>query len=110
MTDFSNGFTKYQVVYLTQQPKFEVIGHDSQVVNVALGPNEKVFCEPGTFMHGSGAIKSEVECQPICGCQAMLGGEAPIKIIYENQAEDNGYVGLTPNFPAKVSQAVLLKT
>ena len=103
MGDFGNGFTSYKVVYLTSQPKFEVIGDDSQVVNVSLGPHEKVFAEPGTFMHGSGQLKGDVECQPMCGCKAMLGGEAPLKIVYENDSEANGYIGLTPNFPAKVS-------
>lgn len=102
MGDFGNGFTSYKVVYLTSQPKFEVIGDDSQVVNVSLGPHEKVFAEPGTFMHGSGQLKGDVECQPMCGCKAMLGGEAPLKIVYENDSEANGYIGLTPNFPAKV--------
>jgi hypothetical protein len=32
----------------------------------------------------------------------MLGGESCVKVTLENEGSDEGYAGITPNFPAKI--------
>jgi len=47
----------------------------------------------------------ETEAQCTCcaeGCSRILGGESCVKIILKNESTQEGYVGLTPNFPAKI--------
>eukprot|EP00948_MAST-09A_sp_MAST-9A-sp1_P001353 g1353.t1 len=56
--------------------------------------------EPGSMLFMSGEVTPQCECQPCCGCLQMCSGESPVKIKYT--AKEDGFVALTPNFPAKV--------
>ena len=47
------------------EPKYTVIGADSQVVQVQVAPGESIKCEPGTMMHMDPRFGSEVEMQPM---------------------------------------------
>jgi uncharacterized protein (AIM24 family) len=53
----------------------------------------------GAFMFSSVGIKTEQECG---NCSRTLVGESCCKTIFENTTSSEGYVGLTPNFPAKI--------
>jgi len=56
-------------------------------------------------MFGSSDIKTEVEltlCRGGEGCQRICGGESCVKVLLTNDGSQPGYVGMTPNFPAKV--------
>lgn len=97
-----NGLTTYSIE-VQEVPRYEVIGADSQVVNVAVQPGETVTCEPGTMMHMHPDIKGDVACADnVCGCKAVIGGEKRVKLKYTNSGGEVAFIGLTPNFPAKV--------
>ena len=100
------GFNMITVAY-PAEPKYTVIGADSQVVQVQVQPGEAVKCEPGTMMHMDPRFKSDVELQPMCGCKSACAGESCVKVTYTNSGDTPGYLGLTPNFPAKVVPLIL---
>ena len=85
-----------------------IAGHDMQVLTTILPPGEQVVTEIGTFLFGSPDIKTDVELT-LCsrrGCgdgwNRIFGGESCVKVLLVNESSSNGYVGLTPNYVAKV--------
>lgn len=82
-----------------------ISGHDMQVLTTTVPRGETVTTEVGTFFFGSGDIKTDVEftcCRGGEGCQRICGGESCVKLLLTNEGSQEGYVGLTPNFPAKI--------
>lgn len=85
---------------------WSIAGHDYQVLAMTLPPGEQVVTEVGTFVFGSPGIKTNVELT-LCarggteGCKRILGGESCVKVLLVNEGSD-GFVGITPNFPAKI--------
>jgi len=41
-------------------------------------------------------------CQGATGCQRMCGGESCVKVNMTNEGGSDAFIGLTPNFPAKI--------
>ena len=88
--------------------KWTIAGHDMQILTTTVPPGETVVTEVGSFMFGSPDIKTSVELT-LCargGCgegwQRICGGESCAKVLLLNESNAEGFVGLTPNFPAKV--------
>ncbi|GMI16164.1 hypothetical protein TrLO_g5329 [Triparma laevis f. longispina] len=95
----ASGWNKFEVQY-PDEPKYSITGADSQVVTVSLAGSEQVYSEPGTMMYMSTYVKSDTECG---GClNRCCSGESCCTMIMTNTQEELGFVGLTPNFPAKV--------
>lgn len=82
--------------------KSQVTGADSQVLTLLLDPNEAVQTEPGAMMHMSDGVKPSLGCAPNCCDRCCFLGESCWLASYTNETQNPGYVGLTPNFPAKV--------
>ena len=87
---------------------WQISGHDMQVLTLTVPPSDTILAEVGSFMFGSSDIKTDVELT-LCskkGCgegwQRICGGESCAKVMLRNESATEGYVGLTPNFPAKV--------
>ena len=70
-----------------------------------LEPSEVLNTEPGSMMFMSPAVETNVECGCFDGCVRMCAGEPCVKVQLENGGGDSAYVGLTPNFPAKVRRS-----
>jgi uncharacterized protein (AIM24 family) len=85
-----------------------ISGHDMQVLTSSLPPGEEFITETGSFMFGSAGIKTAVELtcctRSSCyeGIERILGGESCVKVILRNEGAEEGFVGITPNFPAKI--------
>jgi uncharacterized protein (AIM24 family) len=86
-----------------------VSGHDMQVLTMTVPPGTTITTEVGSFMYMHPSMETEVEltlCSPTrCGSSwmRMCGGESCTKVLLINRSGQQGYVGLTPNFPAKVN-------
>lgn len=76
-----------------------VKGPDCQILAVSLQPGEEHESEAGAMMFMSPGIKTSVECGR---CTRLCVGESCLKTVYKNETSKPGYIGLTPNFPAKV--------
>jgi len=98
---FNTGFIPY-VPPVVEEPRWQITGDDSQVVTCMLEPSEAIQTEPGSMMFMSPSIKTDVECDPCAGCIRKLAGEDFVKVALTNEGGDAAYVGLTPNYPAKV--------
>lgn len=79
--------------------KYSVSGAECQVLSIALKPGEHVQSEPGAMMMMSPSIKTDVNCG---ACTRVCTGESCCVTTYENKGSEDGFVSLTPNFPAKV--------
>jgi len=79
--------------------KYSVTGADCQVLSVALKPGESVQSEPGAMMMMSPQVKTSAGCG---ACTRLLTGETCCIVSYTNEGNADGFVSLTPNFPAKV--------
>ncbi|GAX19566.1 hypothetical protein FisN_19Hh144 [Fistulifera solaris] len=87
---------------------WSIAGHDYQVLAMTLPPGEQVVTEIGTFVFGSPELQTKVDLT-LCarasvweGCQRILGGESCVKVLLVNGGATEGFVGITPNFPAKI--------
>ena len=107
MTD-KVGFNQIQILF-PEEPKYNVEGSDSQVVNIKLEPGETVRSEQGVMMHMHPDIKMDISMNPCCGCYAQMSGESCCKNTYTNNNAAPQYIGFTPNFPAKVVPMPLAK-
>eukprot|EP00934_Nitzschia_sp_Nitz4_P000138 Nitzschia sp. Nitz4//scaffold206_size41850//16184//17281//NITZ4_007420-RA/size41850-processed-gene-0.42-mRNA-1//1//CDS//3329541559//138//frame0 len=86
---------------------WNIVGHDMQVLTMEVPPQEQVVTEPGSFMYMSPGMETKTEwvCDKVgCadGCGRCCGGEAPCKVFLVNPVATAGYVGITPNYPAKI--------
>jgi hypothetical protein len=94
--------------HLTGGHEWMISGHDMQVLTSSLPPGEEFITETGSFMFGSAGIKTAVELtcctRSSCyeGIERILGGESCVKVILRNEGAEEGFVGITPNFPAKI--------
>jgi hypothetical protein len=96
------------VAHATGGQEWKIVGHDMQVLTMTVPPNSNVLTEVGSFMFMSPGMETKVEltlCTP-GGCSEgmnrIFGGESCTKVVLVNDTPETGYVGLTPNFPAKV--------
>jgi hypothetical protein len=108
------GFLWYTPPMATEQDHstgghaWNIVGHDMQVLTMTVPAGEEVVTEVGSFMYMSAFMETKVELT-LCGgggCaegyNRIFGGESCVKVFLKNDTGEGGYVGLTPNFPAKV--------
>jgi hypothetical protein len=88
-----------------------ISGHDMQILTMTVPSNSTVITEVGSFMYMHPRMTTDVELT-LCmknggGCtegwNRICGGESCAKVLLKNSTNQQGYVGLTPNFPAKAS-------
>jgi hypothetical protein len=87
-----------------------ITGHDMQVLSMTVPPGETITTEVGSFMYMHAGMETKVELT-LCssggcseGCNRICGGESCVKVLLLSGTAEEGYVGLTPNFPAKVRE------
>merc|ERR1712216_355902 len=90
--------------------EFMIEGANSQVLTVMVPPNQQLVSEPGMYMFMSNGIKVGAECAPgwFKRCCCMM--ESCFQTVFDNEGPDKQFVGLTPNFPAKVVAMDLKQT
>ncbi len=98
---FNTGFVPFQPPVL-DEPRWQISGDDCQVVTVMLEPSEVLKTEPGSMMFMSPSVETDVDCGCVGGCVRKCAGEDFVKVELTNGGGDAAYVGLTPNYPAKV--------
>jgi len=110
----NTGFTWYkpaktlQKGHRTGAHTWTISGHDMQILTSTVPAGEEIVTEVGSmvFMHPNMETNVELTlCSSLgCseGCRRICGGESCVKVILKNPSNQEGYVGLTPNYPAKV--------
>lgn len=83
-----------------------ITGHDMQVLTSTVPAGQEVITEVGSFVFMHPEMTTDVELT-LCskggnGCARILSGESCVKVFLRNPTDSEGYVGLTPNYPAKI--------
>jgi hypothetical protein len=98
-----------EVSHSTGGHQWTIAGHDMQILTMTVPSGETITTEVGSFMYMHPKMDSKVELT-LCttagfgeGCNRICGGENCVKVLLVNESGEQGYVGLTPNFPAKVN-------
>jgi hypothetical protein len=88
--------------------EWTISGNDMQILTSTVPAGETVVTEIGSFMYMSPFMETKVELT-LCsraGCGEgwgrIFGGESCVKVLLINDSSEQGYVGITPGFPAKV--------
>lgn len=106
---------------------WQISGHDMQILTTTVPAGGTIVTEIGSFLFGSPGIQTSVEltcctsttaghheggdggnssgsycCCTWQGWDRVCGGESCVKVLLTNEGRHEGYVGLTPNFPAKI--------
>jgi uncharacterized protein (AIM24 family) len=79
-----------------------IVGDDAQVLTLALGNGKNVQTQPGAMIHMSEGVKATTGFAPNCCVRCCCLGLNCCETTYTNEGGGDGYIGLTPNFPAKV--------
>ena len=98
-----SGFMWY-VPPLQSSDNWVITGHDMQVLTTVVPAGGEVVTEVGSFMYMSPFMETEVDLT-LCskeGCNRICGGESCVKVFLRNNTGQQGYAGITPNYPAKV--------
>merc|ERR1712072_1629708 len=104
------GMTNY-VMPVIPQEAFTIYGDDMQILHVPLQPGQVMRCEEGTSNYGNHDLKMKVGMinnyqgtgAAIGGAlMGGLGGESLFCCHYTNESQQPGYIGITPNIPAKM--------
>jgi uncharacterized protein (AIM24 family) len=98
----------FEKTHTTSNHNWTITGHDMQILSATVPPGEQVVTEVGSFVFMHPSMTTEVELT-LCtkgGCSEgwsrICGGESCVKVLLKNDSGSEGYVGLTPNYPAKV--------
>jgi len=81
---------------------FEVEGANYQVLKVKVPDQNKLHTVPGTMFYMSHDLPVGAECAPKCCVRCCCLQESCFQVVFDNTTGADKYVGLTPNFPAKV--------
>ena len=82
-----------------QDPKWQIIGNDAGVVRIKTNPGEHVDCESGAMVFMSDGTKLRAK---FAGCCQAASGEDLFKARLVNEAEGEGYVGISNPLPGVV--------
>jgi uncharacterized protein (AIM24 family) len=117
-----------QRINSTAGQKFQISGADCQVLTVAMGGGEKLLSQPGKFIRNEMFLIDHVlliirlwstpfflrvgalmfmspkikMSQEMGNCSRLCVGETCCKTVFHNDTREEGFVALTPSFPAKV--------
>lgn len=84
-------------------PVWEIIGTDAQIIQFPVAPGQTITCDSGAMCFTSDNIKMDAK---LLGVMKMFGRAAGggnfFSIEYKNEGSENGYVGMSPNFPGVV--------
>lgn len=97
--------TSFEDSHQMDGSKWTISGHDMQVLSASVPAGNTISTEVGTLLFAHPSMKTEVDLtlfQGAAGCQRICGGESCVKVNMTNEGTSDAYVGLTPNFPAKV--------
>lgn len=92
-----HGFEEFKAI---STDDYKVVGEDMQVLNIKMSAGETRMTEPGTFFMSTEDVELTTSCDDCCA--KWCTGENPITTRLENTGSEEGYIGLTANYPAQI--------
>ncbi|XP_074590213.1 uncharacterized protein LOC141846122 [Curcuma longa] len=102
---FATPFQPY--VYQSQESAvtaFQILGGESQIVQIMLRSQEKLIAKPGTICYMSGSIQMENNYIPEneAGLWHWFFGKSVTSIVLSNPGPEDGFVGIAAPSPARI--------
>jgi uncharacterized protein (AIM24 family) len=102
---FSTPFQPY--VYQSQQDTitpFQILGGESQVVQIMLKSEEKVIAKPASMCYMSGSIEMENTYTPEqeVGVLQWILGKSVSSVVLRNTGQNDGFVGIAAPYLARI--------
>eukprot|EP00341_Mesodinium_pulex_P005270 CAMPEP_0116891400 /NCGR_PEP_ID=MMETSP0467-20121206/1825_1 /TAXON_ID=283647 /ORGANISM="Mesodinium pulex, Strain SPMC105" /LENGTH=241 /DNA_ID=CAMNT_0004559895 /DNA_START=30 /DNA_END=755 /DNA_ORIENTATION=- len=79
--------------------EFSIQGDDSQVLTIAVAPNQTIQAEPGAMCFASNEMKQNTK---LGGFMRMVAGEPIFKSTWVNEGAEPGFVALTNAIPSTI--------
>ena len=85
-----------EVVPVRVPGTYEILGSDMQILNMEAGKLGKITANPGSMTYMAPSVKMSTNCNnPFGRCMSK-------ESCIQSEFEGDGFLGLTPSFPAKV--------
>jgi len=100
-----SGFHIWSPAPIAQNSNFEITGSEfSQVLEIAVAPDELITAEPGTMLYMSTGMGLDADMGGFeQGCKrCCCAGESMFRLHLKNTSTQIEKVGITPRFPAKI--------
>ncbi|URD72321.1 hypothetical protein MUK42_25535 [Musa troglodytarum] len=102
---FSTPFQPY--VYQSSQAAvtaFQILGGESQIVQIMLKAQEKLIAKPGTVYYFSGSIQMDNNYIPEneAGFLQWIFGKRVTSVVISNSGSEDGFVGIAAPSPARI--------
>jgi len=81
----------------TTKSEYQVVGTNTQIVNVNLVPGDQIRCQPKVLMHMDPKVETHTFCY--CSCRRYLSAESQFATDYRNPGSTPVVVGLAVNVP-----------
>jgi uncharacterized protein (AIM24 family) len=83
---------------------FQVLGADSQIVEIDVAPGNVIMTQPGNLVHMSDKFKANIKTGGIAKAfkRTAFSDQTFFRCDYTNSSSEKAVIGLTPQFPAKV--------
>lgn len=89
--------------YADEMPYYEILGTDAQIVQFPVRAGRQIMCFSGAMAYMSEGMK--IDCK-LAGIGKMIGrlagGGSLFQITYTNERPEDGYIGLTPDYPGVI--------
>lgn len=97
------GFSVYQQPPSESGAIWQVVGEDTQMLEIVLPPGGTLYTEPGTMVHMADEIKAKIKVGS-CGqcCRRGASGESFIRVAYTNQGQGPQNIGVTRAWPGLI--------
>lgn len=88
-----------------QRAGVNIVGYESQLLEINVAPSQEIMFEPGSFQHASMDFKLDTSMYggAVDGCKRCCCAREPCCFLsIKNTGSKQDVIGLTGNFPAKV--------
>merc|ERR1719343_491128 len=84
-------------------PYYEIIGTDAQIVQFPVRAGRKIMCFSGAMAYMSDGMKMDTKLAGFGKTFGRLaGGGSLFQITYTNETSQDGYIGMTPDYPGVI--------
>jgi uncharacterized protein (AIM24 family) len=85
-------------------PVYEILGTDAQIVQFPVRAGRQIMCFSGAMAYMSDGLQMECKLAGLGKAFGRLaGGGSLFQITYTNNSSQDGYIGMTPDYPGYVA-------
>ncbi|MCF6767609.1 TIGR00266 family protein [Thiotrichales bacterium 19S11-10] len=91
---------------ISNSVSYKIIGHDLQMLEIELGPNERVKAEPGrlVYMDQNVSMKTNSGDNLVHGLKRLLSGSSFFMTNFSNKGDQKAFVAFSPPYPGQIKK------